>query len=335
MNRSRWVRGLGIAVFLLLLGVAADTTVRMRRWVNRPFPGFLLYPAGLVFPIWTDPLSPLSAFGQVLHWRDIVRSYDGHPFTNASDLYGYVAGLPPGTLVNYTFADSSGVRIVAMPVKIFGKTHFWSLVWLFVLLPAIVMGLLALAAVFRPNWYGSIHLAGLIQPLGFWMLLAPQYMMDQGREVWFLAVTAAVPPGILWLTATFPNPWFSGRRLRAVGAASLLLAGVLFVALLSALHSGDQYLTVDTVAWGVGIASVVMAMLSGGLAYTRPRNDEVRRTTRHLMGGAMATFALGAIALVLGVLWDTRFFWGVPLACLPLAGAFLYAAFTAPRAGGS
>src|SRR5436309_1637035 len=98
-RRSFWLLS---CAFLALAGFALARTAA---FVGRPFPGFLIYPNGMVSLFGSDDWPGVAAG---LDGWDVVTAVDGHPVTTAREVLGIVRAAPAGTVFRYRIRRGAG-----------------------------------------------------------------------------------------------------------------------------------------------------------------------------------------------------------------------------------
>jgi adenylate cyclase len=91
-------------------------------WINKPFPGFLIYR----FP-WVGSMSRADWPGVKagLQMADRVLQADGNPVREGQDLLNIVERTPPGTVIHYMVESGEGIRKVSVPTSTFSLYDFF------------------------------------------------------------------------------------------------------------------------------------------------------------------------------------------------------------------
>jgi transcriptional regulator with GAF, ATPase, and Fis domain len=126
LRRAVWL------LFCAFVALASFTLVRTMSFVGQPFPGFLMYPNGMVSVFGSD-LWPGSKSG-VETW-DVIREVDGHPVAEAGEVLAIVRAKPPQTTFLYTVHREGRSLKIAVPSMRFDEEDFG-----FEILPFLVTG---------------------------------------------------------------------------------------------------------------------------------------------------------------------------------------------------
>ena len=108
-----------IAALMIVIGIVSF--VKAASWVNKPFPGFLLYKEALVGSFksreWTGIKAGLKIFERIVE-------VDGEAVLEGQDVLDKVKGKEPGTLVRYLVESKRKTREVVVPVAVFTVKDF-------------------------------------------------------------------------------------------------------------------------------------------------------------------------------------------------------------------
>ena len=114
-----------IIVFVLIIffvAVSLNSLIRAIGWVNRPFPGFLLYENSLVAEV---SLSSWSGYRSgLIKYHDEVITVNGHTLS-PHQIYGVVSDKPVGTPINYTISRNDKIINLSIPNMKFGLGDFF------------------------------------------------------------------------------------------------------------------------------------------------------------------------------------------------------------------
>jgi phosphoserine phosphatase RsbU/P len=110
-----------IGLTVLILTISAVSFVRAFSWINRPFPGFLLYPF-LNVGSFSSGDWPGKAAG--VEYLDRILAVDGRLIQDGKDVLAIVSKKPQGTMVNYLFESRGARKSVFVPVAIFSVKDF-------------------------------------------------------------------------------------------------------------------------------------------------------------------------------------------------------------------
>ncbi len=102
---------------LLVIAISAISLVSAVSLINKPFPGFVMYP----FPyVGTMSLEDWAGRQAGLKFLDRIISVDGKPVWRGQDVSEAIKGKPPGTPVNYVVQSEGKTREVTLPVSLMG-----------------------------------------------------------------------------------------------------------------------------------------------------------------------------------------------------------------------
>jgi transcriptional regulator with GAF, ATPase, and Fis domain len=159
LRRAVWL------LFCAFVALAGFTLARTSSFVGQPFPGFLMYPNGMV-SLFRSDLWPGTRFG-IETW-DVIREVDGRPVADAGEVLAIVRQKPPQTFFVYTVRREGRTLKIAVPSMRFGENDF-----VYEILPFIVTGV-------------AFALAGL------WIYRARPGRANFGFAVFGLAIGAAL-----------------------------------------------------------------------------------------------------------------------------------------------
>jgi sigma-B regulation protein RsbU (phosphoserine phosphatase) len=112
-------------LFYALVGIMAvvclSSFVGALSWLNKPFPGFLLYKEASVGSFKSSEWPGIKA-GLKFHER--IAAVDGKPVLEGQDVFDTVRQRAPGTPVRYLVKSKEGTREVAVPVQVFTVKDF-------------------------------------------------------------------------------------------------------------------------------------------------------------------------------------------------------------------
>jgi serine phosphatase RsbU (regulator of sigma subunit) len=110
-----------IALTILMAVISIISFVGALSWLNKPFPGFVVYEPPLVGSMSVRDWPGKSAG---LKMMDRIVSVDGRAVQRGRDVINAVHDKQPGTLVHYVFKTSFGTREISLPVIRFGLRDF-------------------------------------------------------------------------------------------------------------------------------------------------------------------------------------------------------------------
>lgn len=290
---------------LVMSAVVATTALCVReatRWVDRVYPGFLVYRNGIVCllnqPGWPGPRAGV-------HFPDRVVAVEGIPVSSGDEVIERIAGASPGTPVSYTIRRGGEVRTVVVPVsRLTLQQVFFTLGPLvFAGIVSIALGLVVL--VLEPTRVATRSFFFFAALLGLWAICKFDHGTDHRFSSLVFFAASFLPMAAVHFALNFPVPRSGARGSRA---ALLYLPSVaLFLAFLFT-HDGDTYLFVATqrLNFVLGLVSIFAVLGSWLLAYRRPATPEIRERGRLLLFGTLLSSlpvlaVLGGVALGLAI----------------------------------
>lgn len=134
-----------VALFLVISVVSFGGTLS---WLNKSFPGFVVYEPPLVGSMsvrdWSGKLAGLKMMDRIV-------SVDGRPVTRGQDVLDAVVDKAPGTPVKYVVQTQGQTREVILPVTRFGLRDFLLVFFVTFLGGVILIVLSVIVQVLKPN----------------------------------------------------------------------------------------------------------------------------------------------------------------------------------------
>jgi sigma-B regulation protein RsbU (phosphoserine phosphatase) len=152
---------------LIMLVVAVTSFIGALSWLNKPFPGFLIYKPPYVASLgsrdWPGPKAGIR-------FMDRIVTVDGQTVARGRDVVNIVRDKKPGTPVQYIIESKGEIREISVPVTIFGFKDF-----ILVFLAAFLCGLAiyvlgVIVYVLKPNIKTSWVFFLLCLPLGTYLV---------------------------------------------------------------------------------------------------------------------------------------------------------------------
>jgi len=122
----------GLTIVILLSSVIS--VVKVISWMNKPFPGFLLYPTPYVASFSSRDWPGKEAG---IRYTDRILEVDGNPVNYGHEIFSAVRSKGAGTVVEYTVLSEGETREVAVPVRDFNLKDL-----IYVFLPTFLIGLI-------------------------------------------------------------------------------------------------------------------------------------------------------------------------------------------------
>jgi sigma-B regulation protein RsbU (phosphoserine phosphatase) len=121
-KRSQITSLLLYALVGIMAAISVTSFVAALSWLNKPFPGFLLYKEASVGSFKSSEWPGIKA-GLKFYERIVV--VDGKPVLEGQDVVDTVRQKAPGTLVRYLVKSTEGTREVTVPVEVFTVKDFF------------------------------------------------------------------------------------------------------------------------------------------------------------------------------------------------------------------
>jgi len=190
----------GITLVTLIISVCCF--VQALSWVNKPFPGFLIY-----HPPYVGSISVKGWPGEEagLKLMDRVLSVDGRPVLQGQDVVDAVRGKKPGTPIRYEVSSKDGIRIVTVPVTIFSIRDF-TLAFLVTFLGGLALFVLGVVVVFfKPSKSTSWVFFAMCFTLGSYMITSFEILSTYTFVRFHYSVLSIFPITFFHLALTFPD----------------------------------------------------------------------------------------------------------------------------------
>ena len=108
-----------IILFLLIgltVAISATSFIAALSWLNKPFPGFMVY----AFPyVGSYSLKEWSGRQAGIKFMDRIVAVDGRPVFSGKDIYRHLEGRQPGDSVRYKVESKGKSRDVEIPITLF------------------------------------------------------------------------------------------------------------------------------------------------------------------------------------------------------------------------
>jgi hypothetical protein len=168
-KRSKISSLLFYVVVGIMLAVCVTCFVAALSWLNKPFPGFLVYKEAFVGSFKNSEWSGTKAG---LKFLERIAAVDGKPVLEGKDLVNRVRQKAPGTPVHYSVKSKEGTREVAVPVEVFTVKDFLLVFFVTFLGGSIIYAFGITVYLLKPNmrvswiflleslWLGSYMISG-------------------------------------------------------------------------------------------------------------------------------------------------------------------------------
>lgn len=287
-----------LAVSLLLYGLlAAWTFTGAWRWLDKPFPGFVINPTlstdAVLMAEWTGARAGVRSFDQIL-------SFEGHPPRSSAEIFAAVRAKPAGTRFHYRMQQAGErPRALVVPSATFTTWDFTSFFLGFWLAGLAHLLLGAWVLYLRPDHPAARAHWLVCQALGFFLLT--NFETTDTGYCYFPMIAAGflLAPAFTSLAAVFPQPLGTPRARRRVVQASWLfaVAGSVVSLVLLRRSNGDpslENLVLVPPASCVCLAVAIWAWQASSRRFTR----DVRARAQVVMLGLSAAFLPAVLCTV-------------------------------------
>ena len=154
----------------IMVAISATSFVAALLWLNKPFPGFLLYEEAYVGSFKSSEWSGIKAG---LKFYERIAAVDGKPVLEGQDVVDTVRQKAPGTPVRYLVKSKEGTREVVVPVEVFTVKDFFLVFFVVFLGGSIIYAFGITVYLLKPNmrvswvflleslWLGTYMVSGL------------------------------------------------------------------------------------------------------------------------------------------------------------------------------
>ncbi len=306
----------------LAIAVAFVCTFNSLLWVNRPFPGFFLWP-NLFVPAIGGP--GWTGYTASVPYESRLTAVDDEPAGSAEDVYREVRSEGVEEDITYTFQspDGSQTASLTVPTMLLGwDDYFWSLGTYLIIGSLLTLLGLAVYAI-RPDRQGARAMLVASAIWGLYLVTSADMVGPAWFKPLFLVLRAIAPVALVHLALSFPVQRRVLRRYprllpglylcgAAIGLADTLVFDRSFetFVVLAHLHAAAM------MSGGV----VLIGLLVHGLLFP-PSAAARQRTKIAMLGGVLAFVSPIAgyfVSNLMGVSIPFNFL-AIPLAIFPVA----------------
>lgn len=300
-------KGLLLVFGVLIFLGSAYNLVYSFRWINRPFPGFLVYSNLTVAP---DFLPEWSGRAAGLKFLDRVLTIQDIPVTDRRILAELIRSQPPGTSFQYSFERAGQIFRITVPSMRFSFHD-----WLLTFGSYIITGLGFMAIGFAPFYIRSSSPAAatlffMVSAIFVWFTSTFDFLTDGifPKELRIFAFTLTPSAGIhlgLLLTESYVRRKRHYVYVTTIYGISILL-GVAYS--LAFNGSTEVWLFVLRLAYGYSCVAAIVFLGLLWSALKQPLSHLERSRLRVVWSGAVVGFFLPTLGTVL----TTYFRWDLP-----------------------
>jgi class 3 adenylate cyclase len=311
-----------VALFTL---VSATCLMIATRWVDRPFPGFLvnerMIPGNVGRYEWTGTQAGLR-------YPDRIVAANGRPVRSMKELDAIIAEAPPRTPITYLVErDGRLVRVTVRTMRFtwadlvmtFGVTFLSGLLYL---------SLGVIVFLLKPDTRVSWVFLVMSACLGLYSITAFDVQSTHvGFIRLYLLVLALLPAALTHLSLIFPEPLAVLDRRPVVHAAPYLASASLIVPM-QALYPAPAFMVPYRIVFAYLMLGAIMTVVTSLAAYLRTASVLTRQRARVVLFAAALAFAFPAVghylSLFQGVTIQINFL-AIPIAIFPASIAYAIA----------
>jgi len=312
-------------LILLSFFLSVNSLIQATKWVNRPFPGFLVYNSLIVSQV-TLPRWSLSRELGIRSYDKILK-VDGHPVSSAYELYDFVDDTPVGTLKSYLVLRDGKLYELSIPTM---KFTFDDLLQIFGI--EFTIGLIFLISgvvvyVLKPQLTVSKIFLLMCISIGVWFIedfnYQTTYSPFYSLNIAYLA-QIFTPAFLINLSLVFPSKKPIFRMKPYVFWISLFLSGVIFALQLVYVDSPSIWKRIDTIVWVYLLLGGISIPLSAVIGYFHPSGVlEKQRAQTILLGSFLGFFIPALLAFLIVVFeFNSITYVALPVIFFPLSIAY-------------
>ncbi len=198
-KKSLWVV---YALGGLMAFVSLISFIQAYSWINKPFPGFLIYEPPIVgsisVPGWPGKDAGLSFLEKVI-------SVDGHPVKRGQEVVSIARSKPVGTPILYQVKNKGSHREVTVRTAVFSARDFF-LAFLITFIGGLILFILGIIVVLiKPNIKPSWVFLALCLGLGGYMVTSFEIMTTYSMLNFHYLMLAVMPAPFFHLAFIFPD----------------------------------------------------------------------------------------------------------------------------------
>jgi sigma-B regulation protein RsbU (phosphoserine phosphatase) len=309
-----------IAIAAIIVGISAYTFQYTISLIGKPYPGFVLYPNGIIAP--SQPIGGVK--NPKLKYPAYVVEAGGKAVSTSDEVYALAGKVGAGVVINYKIRDGSRefeawarTAILTLPdyVTIFGIQCLFGVV-------SAMLGLFF-------HWIAvpsssARYLVYMSFSLGFFSCVTPDFFAEHRLYVVPNPSTAVIPPIVILFALSFPE---ERRILRKAAFHWLLWAqtAVVGAGFMFGYYKPSRYLLVESVvivealiAAAVLVGSVVRSMLFS-------ESPTARKRARVVAWGAVFSIGIFIPSFTMMYIFgipEALFFWSCSLIMFALTIAY-------------
>ncbi len=292
---KKYFKIIALIIVIFSVFISIYSLIQAVKWMERPFPGFLLYRNLIVAEV---SLSHWAGYKGDLKSYDKIVDLEGRMVSSADEVYSIVTNEPISTPINYTISRGNRLITLTIPTMkfelvdfllIFGAVYFVGVVFL-------IIGILVYYL--KPNLDSSKVFLMACFSIGFWFISIFDTQSTYSLyNIPFLGLVIA-PAFFIHLAFVFP----SKKKDHSIILFSYLLCFLLVILHILYFNSQDIWVRAERLFWlyvlfsaSIFLISMIITYLKSSFALDKQRAQVI------LVGSFMGFFlpALGAVILVL------------------------------------
>ncbi|HZX13978.1 MAG TPA: ATP-binding protein [Thermodesulfobacteriota bacterium] len=292
---KKYFKIIALIIVIFSAFISIYSLIQAVKWIERPFPGFLLYRNLIVAEVslshWTGHKGDLKSYDKIV-------DLEGRRISSADEVYSIVTNEPIGTPINYTISRDNKLITLTIPTMKFELVDFlliFSAVY-FVGVVFLIIGILVYYL--KPNLDSSKVFLMACFSIGFWFISIFDTQSTYSLyNIPFLGLVIA-PAFFIHLAFVFP----SKKKDHSIILFSYLLCFLLVILHIVYFNSQNIWARTERLFWLYVLSSSLVFLISIIITYHKSSFAlDKQRSQVILLGSFMGFFlpALGAVILVL------------------------------------
>jgi signal transduction histidine kinase len=309
-----------IIFFALVFSV---NVISIKNWINRPFPGFLIYSNLIVaeesLPNWTGIEGGLKSFDQIIE-------VNGYKVSKSKQVYNFVLDKTFRTPVNYTLVRGKDVLKTSIPImkftigdfiQVFGPLYIIGFAFF-------IIGGLVYYLKPKPTQSKFFFLFCYLTSLWFMSTFDSHtdYYLDIESLAWIFTPTL-----LIYLAFVFPSEF---RIFKENGRHIILMLFPFFISVLlftlQSIYYNSQYIwgKITLFVWFYILFACLTLLISLILTYFVSKSVLDKQRAKIVLFGVFVGFVLPAIGAVVAVLFNISniSYLGLPVIFFPISIAY-------------
>jgi signal transduction histidine kinase len=295
-----------IALLVIGLSIAfsINSIIQGTKWINKPFPSFLLYNSVVVsnvsLPRWEQNQGPgLESYNKII-------KVNGTKVSRADEIYSIIGNEPVGTPINYVILKDKSFIELTIPTMKLTISDFLQVfcIEFFIGLIFLITG--ASVYFLKPDLTSSKAFLMLCCSIAIWFVedfdYQTTYSLIYSVNISYLA-QVFTPAFLICFALVFPNEKGLFRKNRYIILFPFLFSLLLFILQLIFLGSPVIWEEVDTVIWSYVFLGALIVLASVSVSYLKPNSKLDRQRAQVVLLGALLGYFLPALAALMVVLF--------------------------------